>query len=103
MTAEASREQGLPIAPSREGAQMANVITLSIPAEGLDELIQRVAERLAEAIDRGGQPDSKWPAYMTIDTAAGYLDVSVERVRKLKERQEIPYIQEAPGHRVVFS
>jgi excisionase family DNA binding protein len=40
---------------------------------------------------------------MNTSTAARYLDVSPERVRKLQARREIPFAQEAPGCRVSFS
>jgi excisionase family DNA binding protein len=80
-----------------------NGIGLSISANALDELIQLVIQRLAEALDDRDGTARGWPAFMSIETAASYLDVSVERIRKLKERQEIPFIQEAPGHRVLFA
>jgi excisionase family DNA binding protein len=44
-----------------------------------------------------------WPEWMSVETAARYLDVSPERVRKLQARGEIPYYQEAPGCRVMFN
>ena len=71
--------------------------------EILDDLIEVVIERLLKALDERDASGRGWPAFMSIETAASYLDVSVERVRKLKERREIPYIQEAPGHRVLFA
>jgi hypothetical protein len=43
-----------------------------------------------------------WPEWMSAETAARYLDVSVERVRKLQGRREIPYYQEGPNCRVFF-
>jgi excisionase family DNA binding protein len=43
-----------------------------------------------------------WPEWMSVDTAARYLDASEERVRKLKDRKEIPHYQEGPGCRVFF-
>jgi excisionase family DNA binding protein len=78
-------------------------IALSMSAEDMDMLIQIVVERIAKALEKQAAVDRDWPAFMSIETAARYLDVSVERVRKLKERHEIPYIQEAPGHRVLFA
>jgi excisionase family DNA binding protein len=43
-----------------------------------------------------------WPEWMSAETAARYLDITVERIRKLKERGRIPYHQEGPGCRVFF-
>jgi excisionase family DNA binding protein len=77
-------------------------ISLHVSAEDLDDLIARATEVLAQALDRDGSGD-RWPAFMSVETAAEYLDVSKERIRKLKDRREIPYIQEAPGHRVLFA
>ena len=39
---------------------------------------------------------------MNVETAARYLDVPEERVRKLKDRRVIPYYQDGPGCRVFF-
>ena len=44
-----------------------------------------------------------WPAYMDAPTAARYLGVSEQRVRKLQARRMLPVIQEARGHRVTFA
>jgi excisionase family DNA binding protein len=78
-------------------------IIVSISPESLDELIGMIVDRLATTLESRDTPDRPWPAFLSIETAATYLDVSVERVRKLKERREIPFIQEAPGHRVLFA
>jgi excisionase family DNA binding protein len=43
-----------------------------------------------------------WPEWMNAQTASGYLDITVERLRKLKERGRIPFYQEGPGCRVFF-
>jgi excisionase family DNA binding protein len=40
---------------------------------------------------------------MSVETAARYLDVSPERVRKLQARGVLPYYQEGPGCRVFFN
>jgi excisionase family DNA binding protein len=44
-----------------------------------------------------------WPEWMRIETAARYLDVPVERVRKLVARRKIPFHQEGRGCRVFFA
>src|SRR4051794_17246091 len=45
---------------------------------------------------------SAWPEWMSVDTAARYLDVSPERLRKLTARRQIPQHQEGHGCRVFF-
>jgi excisionase family DNA binding protein len=78
-------------------------IAIAISLSDLDGLIDAVVEGVTKALDARDAAEGGWPAFMSVETAARYLDVSVERVRKLKERQEIPYIQEAPGCRVLFA
>jgi len=56
---------------------------------------------LADELD-GRTPPSDQPEFMSIDTAAKYLDVSPERLRKLQARRRIPYYQEGIGCRVLF-
>jgi len=45
---------------------------------------------------------TRWPEWMSIETAARYLDVSVERLWHLKRANAIPYIQDEPNARVFF-
>jgi excisionase family DNA binding protein len=69
-----------------------------------DSLVEHIADRAAEIL-RASAPspyDSAWPEWMSVPTAARYLDVSEERIRKLKDRGAIPCHQEAPGCRVFF-
>lgn len=71
----------------------------------LTPIVESLREHLRGDLLRelGGDRDhAKWPEWMSVETAANYLDVTVERVRKLKDRREIPYYQEAPGCRVFF-
>jgi excisionase family DNA binding protein len=59
---------------------------------------------IAAALDSNHRDDPEpSPEWMNVNTAARYLDVSTERVRKLVARREIPFTQEAPGCRVFFS
>jgi excisionase family DNA binding protein len=44
-----------------------------------------------------------WPAWMSVETAARYLDCTPERIRKLIARRAIPFSQEAPGCRIFLS
>jgi excisionase family DNA binding protein len=78
-------------------------LTVALPPEQFELLAERVAKILGETevgladADRGG-----WPEWMSVETAARYLDVPAERVRKLKSRGKIPHYQEAPGCRIFF-
>ena len=76
-------------------------VTVSVPPE----LIELVAIRAAELVVQqlAARDDGQWPAWMSIETAARYLDSPVQRLRKLVARREIPYSQEAPGCRVFFA
>jgi excisionase family DNA binding protein len=73
--------------------------TLHLPPEVAEAIAGRAAqlvlERLAERDNGGG-----WPEWMSVETAARYMDVSPERVRKLIAQRRIPFSQEAPGCRV---
>jgi excisionase family DNA binding protein len=74
-------------------------VTLWLPPEAVEEIAARVVEIVLEKVrvDR-----ENWPEWMSVETAARYLDVSPERVRKLQSRREIPFHQEGPGCRVFF-
>jgi excisionase family DNA binding protein len=63
----------------------------------LEALIDARVEA-ALATSRG----SNGPEWLSVESAARYLDVSPERVRKLQARGELPFHQEAIGARVFF-
>lgn len=66
--------------------------------DAIEQLVdERVEQQLATTTD--GHADM-WPEWMSVETAARYLDVSEERVRKLKDRRAIPYYQEGRGCRL---
>ena len=69
------------------------------------ELIRAVASLAADAALaelRSSGESTTWPRWMSVETAAQYLDISVERLRKLVARGRIPFVQEGPGCRVFF-
>jgi excisionase family DNA binding protein len=69
--------------------------------EARAELEQLVAELVeAEFARREALRADEWPEWMSVDTAARYLDCSPERVRKLIARRTLPFCQDAPGARV---
>jgi hypothetical protein len=78
---------------------MSVTITLLIGGQPLDAVIDDDAlATIAAAIT----PTSTAQEWFDVKGAAAYMDVSPERVRKLKARHAIAYAQEAPGCRVLF-
>jgi excisionase family DNA binding protein len=72
----------------------------------LTEIVERLRAELREecrAQVRAEIEAASWPEWMSVETAARYLDASPERLRKLVARREIPFHQEAPGCRVFFA
>lgn len=66
-----------------------------------DRLRDELRAELAATI-RAETAASDWPEWLSVESASRYLDAPVERVRKLKDRREIPHYQEGPGCRVFF-
>ena len=80
---------------------MTEPLHLTFPPELLDAIAAATTTRvLAELADRHEQA---WPEWMSIETAARYLDVPVERIRKLVARRAIPFSQESLGCRLSFN
>jgi excisionase family DNA binding protein len=74
-------------------------LTSTLDKAQLASFVEAIAERvLARLADRDN--GDAWPEWMSIPTAARYLDVSPERVRKLIARHALPAHREAPGCRV---
>jgi excisionase family DNA binding protein len=72
----------------------------------LTGIVERLREDLVGEIREQVRVEigaAAWPEWMAIETAARYLDAPIERLRKLKERGEIPFHQEGPGCRVFFA
>ena len=74
---------------------------LAISDELLEAFAAAVAERLLPVLRSAANGDP-WPAWMSIETAARYLDVSPQRLRKLVARRQIPYHQDGRGCRLLF-
>jgi excisionase family DNA binding protein len=76
-------------------------LAIPLPPELLDRLVDAVAARV---LDRHALQANHagWPSWMSVLTAARYLDVSEERIRKLVTRNEIPYSQQEAGCRIFF-
>jgi excisionase family DNA binding protein len=67
------------------------------PVELGDEQLAAIAAHLPASGEQ-----EPWPQWLSVETAARYLDCSPERVRKLVARRQIPFAQEAKGCRVSF-
>lgn len=76
------------------------LLSVELPEEALQAIAERVLGMLQPYM---GHEDKGWPEWMSVETAARYLDVSPERVRKLQARGQLPYYQEGPGCRVFFN
>jgi excisionase family DNA binding protein len=82
------------------GASAGYPVTLDLGGI-VDGLREQLRAELRVAV-RAEVEAAAWPEWMAIETAARYLDVTVERVRKLHARREIPFYQEGKGCRVFF-
>ena len=69
----------------------------------LASLVVTLIEQLREELGTGllaelhsDQQRATWPEWMSVDTAARYLDMPVEGIRKLIARGAITFAQEGP-------
>jgi excisionase family DNA binding protein len=76
-------------------------LRVELPAALVDEIVSRVTDRVLEALAER-EAGRSWPEWMSVETAAAYLDVSPEGLRKLVARRQIPFSQEATGCRILF-
>lgn len=90
-----------PVAAATHDGGAGAGLTVAVPHAVVEAVVAAVTARVLAELSAGG--DESWPAFMSVETAARYLDVSPERLRKLQARGEVPYLQEAPGCRVFFS
>jgi excisionase family DNA binding protein len=73
-------------------------VTITLPDEIVEAIVERVLARMKAAVDRGDAPE-----YLSVNDAATYLGCSVGRVRKLIERRRIPVSQDGPRSRIFIS
>ena len=76
-------------------------LSLSIPDALIEALATAVSKRLLPTLQTSGGCEP-WPEWMAIETAARYLDVSPQRIRKLVANRHIPFHQEDRGCRILF-
>ena len=75
-------------------------LTLTIP----EALVEQIAEQAADIVlsrlaSTSGLAASDW---LSVSSAANYLDVAEERIRKLIARRQLPFYQEAAGCRILL-
>ena len=80
---------------------MSEGFSIEIPPELLEQVVELVVARVLNE-QAGCEGGRAWPEWMSVETAAAYLDGSPERLRKLQARRRVPYYQDAPGCRVLF-
>ena len=66
-----------------------------------DEVIDLIAARVADMIADHFEPPKQWPEWMSVSTAALYLDCPSGRLYKLAQRDQIPHLRE--GGRLFFA
>jgi len=76
-------------------------LNLTVPDEVIEALAIAVSQRLLPALRAAGEME-RWPEWMAVETAARYLDVSPQRLRKQVAQRQIPFHQEDKGCRVLF-
>jgi excisionase family DNA binding protein len=74
-------------------------LRIELPEYVVEEIVATVMNRVIERLNLDPDPTPRW---MSISTAAKYLDCSVERLRKLVRTGAVPFDQEAPGCRIFF-
>lgn len=94
MNAPEGQERGLTLAAPSYSANENPELHLPLPSSIIDAIAELVEQRLLARMPEAA------PEWLSIETAATYLDVSPERVRKLVARRALPHYQEGPGCRV---
>ena len=74
---------------------------MTVHVVGVEEF-QALAGRVAELEQRLAAATEPWPEHMGAETAARYLDLSPEALRKLVQRRNVPFSQEGPKCRLSF-
>ena len=71
-------------------------LTLLIPPDFVEAIVSAVIARVVGELRSQAQIDA-WPAWMSVDTTARYLDVSPERVRKCRLGGTFRFIRRRPA------
>ena len=73
-------------------------LSLALPPDVMDELVERVARRTAELLDEHPSED-RW---LTTKDAAEYLGMTPNALHKLTAARQIPFEQEVRGGKCWF-
>lgn len=78
-------------------------VVVSVLVNGVPVPLELGDEQLAAiAAELPAPAQEAWPEWMSLATAARYLDVSPERLAKAKQRGKVPCYQEGRGCRILF-
>ena len=77
-------------------------VAITLPPDVVDVIVAEVTKLVILEGAETRLAAAEQPEFMSVETAARYLDVSPERIRKLQARGKIPYYQESVGCRVLF-
>jgi len=72
-------------------------LSLQLPSELVEQLAEQVAERAAALLSDGQGQEERW---LTVESAAVYLDCKPRRLYEFVERRLIPH--ERDGRRILF-
>ena len=80
---------------------MADDFTIALSTGAIDELVERVAERVLERLelDAGQADEDRW---MGTGDAAAYLGLSANALHKLTAARAVPFEQEVVGGKCWF-
>jgi excisionase family DNA binding protein len=73
---------------------------VSLPEEVVEALVEQVADLVLKRLGEQAKDGRVW---LSVEHAAAYLDLPAERLRKLIGRRELPFYQEAAGHRILLN
>jgi excisionase family DNA binding protein len=78
-------------------------VTVTVEMNGTPVPLVLTDDALAIIAAAISPTDTARQEWLNVDSAAAYMDVSAERVRKLIARRAIAYSQEGPGCRVLLN
>jgi excisionase family DNA binding protein len=81
-------------------------VTVDVLVNGIRVPLELDADALAaiaSALNLTDTADTAWPMWMSVESAARYLDLSPGALHKLVARDAIPYAQEGPRCRLSFN
>jgi hypothetical protein len=68
----------------------------------LGDMVDLLSERIAERVVARLEPQPEHDAWLDVASAAQYIGVHPDTLRKRAKAGLVPFEQEAPGHRIYF-